>query len=185
MQCWSHASLPLPSCWLLIERLGFSCHLNLPIARSSGYQSRSKPIPSQLFFFLISNYSSSCWVSLGYCHTDLHFPRCWSHSCSTLSQSEDVQLPDVLRAPSSVGDIFLWMCPEFIHAVMTLKYVGHDSWLLPKVHVELRVGLTLWPTHWDMLEDDSLYSFLARHWLFLRTTDMQCQGNRLEHNSVF
>lgn len=54
---------------------------------------------------------------------------------------------------------------HLIHAVVTLKYVAHDSWLLPKVHGELRAELTLWPTHWDMLEDDSFCSFPAGPWL--------------------
>lgn len=45
---------------------------------------------------------------------------------------------------ASVADILLWMCAAFhtVHAVATLKYVAHDSWLLPKVHGELRVELT-------------------------------------------
>lgn len=59
-----------------------------------------------------------------------------------MSQSEDVLLPDVLRSPTSVANIFLWAA-FFIHAIATLKYVAHDSWLLPKVHGELRVELTL------------------------------------------
>lgn len=105
MQCWSHTLLCLYSCWPLIERLGVHPPPPDPLVI------KAVSIPLYWVFF-----SFPIIAALVGSRGILSHRPTFAQLLVTLmfgfamSQSEEVLLPDVLWSPTSVVDIFMWMC---------------------------------------------------------------------------